>query len=636
MAGKAKEQTRVTMSVQISDQLRRKIDELPRRPGVYLMKDARKEVIYVGKAKDLRARVRSYFQESGEDWRLICRRIGQVEDVDVVVTASEKEALLLESNFIKQFRPRYNVNFRDDKSFVSIKIDRTEPWPRPVVTRRLEDEDALYFGPYASARAARKTMKVLQDVFPLRRCSIRQCRRRERPCLYGEMGKCAAPCCSDVSEEEYDHIIEQVVMFLKGRADDLLDDLREQMERAAEELNYEKAAAIRDRIRAVRETLETQHVADSAADVDRDVFGICTLDRYVSTAVLFVRDGNVRDVASYRFPAELDSEEAIFRSFLNQFYAANRFVPEEVLVPVETGDAEVLESWLSEKKGRRVRIIHPQRGPKRRLIELANRNARQAERAATSAEERRRLEMESLQRILDLSELPRNIECFDISTTQGREAVGSMVVFREGEPDKSSYRRYRIRDIEGQDDFAMMEQVFRRRYGRMVEEDSEPPELVLVDGGKGQLGVALKVLGELGVEAPDVAALAKARTAGGRQVRAERVFLPAPERNTVQDGPIEVPEDSYGFRLVTRVRDEAHRFAVQYHRRLRRKSSMESPLTDIPGIGEKKARRLMDHFGGLNKVKRATEEELKAVPGISDALAAVIVEHFAAARAKNS
>ncbi|MFO7955885.1 MAG: excinuclease ABC subunit UvrC [Candidatus Brocadiia bacterium] len=631
-----KEQMKAAMSLQISDELRRKIDELPRKPGVYLMKDARKEVIYVGKAKDLRARVRSYFQESGEDWRLISKRIGQVEDVDVVVTASEKEALLLESNFIKQFRPRYNVNFRDDKSFVSIKIDRTEPWPRPVVTRRLEDEDALYFGPYASARAARKTMKVLRDVFPLRRCSIRQCRTRERPCLYGEMGKCAAPCCSDVSEEEYDHIIEQVIMFLKGRADDLLDDLREQMEQAAEALNFEKAAAIRDRIRAVQETLETQHVADSAADVDRDVFGICTLDRYVSVAVLFVRDGNVRDVASYRFPAELDTEEAIFRSFLNQFYAANRFVPEEVLVPVETGDAEVLESWLSEKKGRRVRIIHPQRGPKRRLIELANRNARQAERAATSAEERRRLEMESLQRILDLSELPRNIECFDISTTQGREAVGSMVVFRDAEPDKSSYRRYRIRDIEGQDDFAMMEQVLRRRYGRLVEEEGEPPELVLVDGGKGQLGVALRVLGELGVEAPDVAALAKARTTGGRQVRTERVFLPTADRRGVRDRPIEVPEDSYGFRLVTGVRDEAHRFAVQYHRRLRRKSSMKSPLTDIPGIGEKKARRLMDHFGGLNKVRRATKEELMAVPGISDALAAAIIEHFAAAKADHS
>lgn len=610
------------MAHQPPEDLRQKIEQFPRRPGVYLMKDDRSEVIYVGKAKDLRARVRSYFLESGDDWRLISKRIGQVADVDVVVTSSEKEALLLESNFIKQFRPRYNVNFRDDKSFVSIKLDPSQPWPRPIVTRRLDDPAAMYFGPYASARAARKTLRVLRDVFPLRRCSIRECRRRERPCIYGEMGKCAAPCCSDVSEEEYQELVDQVVMFLRGNADDLLDALREDMEEAAGNLEFERAARIRDRIQAVRETLETQHVAESAGDVDRDVFGICTLDHYVSIAVLFVRDGNVRDVASYRFPAELDSQEAIFRSFLNQFYRANRFVPEEVLVPVETEDAEVLESWLSEKKGRRVRIIHPKRGSKRRLVEMAGRNARQAEHAATSAEEKRKLEMESLQRVLDLSELPRNIECFDISTLQGGEAVGSMVVFRKGEPDKSSYRRYKIRGIEGQDDFAMMRQVLGRRYSRLVAEEGEPPELVLVDGGKGQLGVALEVLGELGVEAPDVAALAKARTRAGRQTKAERVFLPG------ESEPVIVPEDSYGFRLIVRVRDEAHRFAISYHRKLRRKSAVKSPLTEVKGIGRKKARRLMEHFGGLNKVMRASVEELKTVPGISDALAQAIRETF--------
>ncbi len=612
------------MAAAVPGKLRKKIDDLPRKPGVYLMKDARSEVIYVGKAKDLRARVRSYFTERGEDWRLISKRIDRVADVDVVVTASEKEALLLESNLIKQFRPRYNVNFRDDKSFVSIKIDTSEPWPRPVVTRRLEDPEAMYFGPYASARAARKTLKVLQEVFPLRRCSIRECRRRERPCIYGEMGKCAAPCCSEVSEEQYQQLIDQVVMFLKGRADDLLEQLREEMEEAAEELEFERAAAVRDRIEAVQTTLERQTVAKSASDVDRDVFGIQTLDRHVSIAVLFIREGNVRDVASYRFPAELDSREAIFRSFLNQFYRANRFVPEEILVPVETEDAELLESWLSEKKGRRVRILYPQRGPKRRLVRMANRNARQAERAATAGEERRRLEMESLQRVLDLSEPPRNIECFDISTLHGREAVGSMVVFRQGEPDKSCYRHYKIREVEGQDDFGMMREVLRRRYSKVAsgEEESGPPELVLVDGGKGQLGAATGVLSELGVEAPDVAALAKARSRGGRRTE-ERVFLPD------RDEPVEVPRDSYGFRLITRVRDEAHRFAVQYHRRLRRKSSMRSPLLEVPGIGPVKSHRLMEHFGGLNKIKRASEEQLKAVPGISGKLARAVADHFA-------
>ncbi|MHC4788206.1 MAG: excinuclease ABC subunit UvrC [Planctomycetota bacterium] len=613
------------MPVQIPVKLARKIEALPRKPGVYLFKDDRHEVIYVGKARDLRARVRSYFQEGGEQWRLIQKRIEQVADVDAVVTDSEKEALLLENNFIKQFRPSCNVYFRDDKSFVSIKIDVTESWPRPIITRRLDRPDALYFGPYASAKAARKTLRVLQDTFPLRKCSIRECRERERPCLYGEMGKCAAPCCADVSEEDYQRLIDQVVMFLKGKADDLLEELRGEMEEASERLEFERAARLRDRVRAIETTLESQHVASSMDDVDRDIFGLCTLDRHVAVAVLFVRNGNIQDVASYRFPAELGSEQAIFGSFLNQFYSQNRFVPEEVLVPVESPDADLLEAWLAEKKGRKVRVIHPQRGAKRRLVELANRNARQAERAATSEQERRRLAMESLQGILGLSELPRNIECFDISTLQGREAVGSMVVFRDGQPDKSSYRHYRIRHVEGQDDFAMMREVLTRRYSKLVEspdEQAEPPELVLVDGGKGQLGVAVDVLQELGVGSCDVAALAKARSRGGRKVKAERVFLPG------RHEPIEVPERTYGFRLITAVRDEAHRFAVRYHRQLRRKATVESPLRRVRGVGRKTARKLMEHFGGLNKVKRASVEQLKAASGVSDTLAEAIYAYY--------
>jgi len=606
------------MTIQMPHSLQEKIADLPHRPGVYMMKDARSEVIYVGKAKDLRLRVRSYWQEGRRERRLISERIGQVEDVAVVVTASEKEAFLLESNLIQQMRPKYNVNFRDDKSFVSIKIDMTEPWPRPIVTRRLDEPEAMYFGPYASAKAARRTLRTLGDVFPLRKCSIRECRARRRPCLYGEMGKCAAPCCHGISEEQYRDLVDQVVMFLKGDAEELLKRLGAEMEQAARNLDFELAARLRDRIGAVRQTVESQRVAESAGDVDRDVFGICALDRYVCVAALFVRDGNVRDVASYRFPAALDSREEIFRCFLGQFYRANRFVPEEVLAPVETEDAELLESWLSEKKGRRVRILHPKRGQKRRLVEMANQNARQAERAATAGVQRRRLEMESLQRILDLDAPPRSVECFDISALQGREAVGSMVVFREGEPDKSSYRRYKIRGVEGQDDPGMMRQALRRRYRKVKEGDAEAPDLILVDGGRGQLGAALEALEELGIRPAAVAALAKARVEDGRQVKAERVYLPG------GDEPIEVPKDTYGFRLITRIRDEAHRFAIQYHRLLRRKSATRSPLEDVDGIGPKKARRLVEHFGGLNKIRRASIEELRTVPGISERLARAI------------
>jgi len=605
-------------------ELRRKVEALPRSPGVYLFKDARHEVIYVGKAKDLRARVRSYWQAGGDEWRLISKRISQVADVDAVVTDSEKEALLLENNFIKQFRPKYNVYFRDDKSFVSIKISLKEPWPRPIITRRLDDREALYFGPYASAKAARKTVRVLQDVFPLRKCSLRQLRERSRPCLYGEMGRCLAPCCRRVSEEEYRGLVDQVVMFLKGRGEALCRELRRQMEEAARALEFERAARLRDRLQAIETTLAGQRVASSASRIDRDVFGLCALDRYVSVAVLLIREGNVRDVGSYRFPAELDSQEEIFGAFLKQFYGSNRFIPDEVLLPVEVRDAPLLEALLSERKGRRVRLLHPRRGARRRLVELANGNARHAEHAATDEQEKGRLEMESLQHILSLSELPRTIECFDVSTLQGREAVGSMVVFRDGRPDKSAYRRYRIRSVRGQDDFAMLREVLTRRYSKVAggAEDAPPlPELVLVDGGQGQLGVALQVLKGLQLESCDVAALAKARSGSGRRLNAERVFLPG------RAVPVEVPEDTYGFRLITRVRDEAHRFAISYHRRLRRKAAVRSPLLEIRGVGRVIARRLLERFGSLDGVRAASVEQLRAVPGVSEALAEAIYSH---------
>ena len=607
--------------------LRQKVDALPESPGIYLMKDVRGEVIYVGKAKSLRARVRGYFHQvavrrTGDD-RLITRRLGEVADVDVVVTGSEKEALILESNFIKQFRPKYNVVFRDDKSFVSIKIPLSEPWPRPIVTRRLDDERALYFGPYASAHGARQTLRLLQDVFPLRKCSMRECRGTERPCIYGEMGKCMAPCCAEVSEEQYRRLIEQVTMFLRGKSDDLLDELRGEMFQAAAEEEFEKAARLRDRIRAVETTLEKQRVGSSAGDVDRDIFGLAATDRSVWIAVLFVRSGNVQDVACYRFRANLDRPDAIFGSFLKQFYTANRFIPDEVLVPVESEDAGLLEEWLGEKKGRRVTVTWPRRGRKKRLVELADRNAREAERISASTEEKHGREMESLRQLLGLSELPRNIECFDISTLQGREAVGSMVVFRGGEPDKASYRRYRIKRVEGQDDLAMMREVLERRCRRAAEagakeRESALPELIVVDGGRGQLHAAQEALTELGLEACEVITLAKARSRGGKKLKAERVFVPGKPQ------PVVLPEHSCGYRLITCIRDEAHRFAISYHRKLRRKAAMESPLTEVPGVGPKIAARLMNHFGSLDNVRAATADELKAVPGISERLAQAI------------
>lgn len=610
------------MGAKVRPKLRKVVNDLPQECGVYLMKDRRSGVIYVGKAKDLRARVRSYFQESPRDERIITRKLAEVADIAVVVTGSEKEALILESNFIKQFRPKYNVLFKDDKSFASIKISTKEPWPRPIVTRNLDDESALYFGPFASAKAARRTVRLLQDIFPLRRCSLRECRQRSRPCIYGEMGKCMAPCCRDVSQEEYRRLVGEVSMFLRGDARKLLQGFRRRMLAASESLDFEKAAQIRDKIEAVEQTLERQRVGSSSKQKDQDIFGLYAFERHVCVAVLIVRGGNVQDVASYRFAGELDSEEAIFGSFLNQFYRASRFIPGEVLLPVQTGDAEILAEWLSEKKGRKVRVLCPKRGEKVRLVELANSNARQAERAATGREEKRRREMESLQGLLGLATLPRTIECFDISTLSGREAVGSMVVFRDGEPDKSSYRHYRIRGGQAGGDTGMMEEVLRRRYGRVAREGGEAPELVLVDGGRGQLGVALRVLREFGFDGCDVAALAKARSYGGKQVQSERVFTPGRSQAKV------LPAAGAALRLVVRVRDEAHRFAVAYHRKLRRKRAGRSPLEEIPGVGKKLAQRLIERFGGLNKIRGATAAQIAQVKGVSKGLAETVRRHL--------
>ncbi len=603
--------------------VRRKLETLPVAPGIYLLKDRRGEVLYVGKAKSLRARVRSYFRDGADTVRLISRFIGEVADLDVVVAGSEKEALVLECNFIKQFRPRYNVNLRDDKSFVSIKISLREPWPRPIVTRRLADKDALYFGPYANAGAARQTLRVLQDIFPLRRCSLRQCREARRHCLYGQMGKCLGPCGEGVTDEQYRELVDQVVGFLRGKGEGVLQELRRQMNEASGAQEFERAARLRDRIRAIETTLEKQRAGSTAERVDRDVFGLAAVDGSVWVAALFVRGGNVQDAASYRFPAGLGEPGEIFCSFLNQFYSANRFIPAEVLLPVPSEDAEVLAEVLSERRGRRVAVLWPQRGAKRRLVELANKNAREAETLATSEEEKRSEQMNSLKEILGLSETPRVIECFDISNLQGREAVGSMAVFRDGEPDKRSYRHYRVRWSEGQDDFAMMHEVLRRRYRHVAEGTGRPeeramPELTVVDGGKGQLSAALRALRGLGLEPKHIVALAKERSAGGKRTRVERVYLPG------RAGAVPLPERSYGSRLLVRVRDEAHRFAVRYHRTLRRREAPRSPLLDVPGVGPALAERLLDHFGGLARIKEATIDEFAEVKGVGEHLARTI------------
>ncbi len=605
------------------DTLAHKIKRFPQQPGIYLMKDRCGEVVYVGKAVDLKKRVSSYFRGGGDESRLITRRIGEVRDVDFVVAQNEKEAFILENNFIKQFRPKYNVLFRDDKSFVSIKIPLDESYPGPIITRRAEDPNAKYYGPYSNAAAARETLEFLHTMFPLRKCTPRQFNAAVRPCLYGQMGRCLAPCCREVPKEVYGELLKEVSMLLEGKSDALLRRLRADMNNAADALNFEKAAVLRDRIKAVEETIERQLV-DSASDrVNRDVFGYFSTDKKVWVAVLFIRGGAIRDAATYSFSAALDSAWAIVRAFINQFYINNRFVPDEILLPVDMSGLDLPADWLRTKCGKTVKVLRPLRGRKERLVRMASRNAEEAQRVNTLESEKRRLELDSLRQYASLEKLPRNIECFDISNLNGREAAGSMVVFRSGVPEKKSYRRFKIRDVEGQDDFAMMREVIERRYKHVREktggkEMQKMPDLIVVDGGKGQLKAACRGLENLGVLLPDVVAIAKARPGEPSQKREERIFLADAEHAIVLD------KNSHAYRLLTRIRDEAHRFAIRYHRKLRRKASMKSPLTEIPGIGEKMAGRLLDHFKSLERIKQADVEELSAISGISHSRAVLM------------
>ncbi len=608
--------------------LKKKIERFPESPGIYLMKDDRGEVVYVGKSSNLKSRVRSYFRGSeGDASRLICRRMDEIRDIDFVVAGSEKEAFLLEINFIKQFRPRCNVLLRDDKSYVSIKVAMDEPYPRPVITRRTGDKNARYFGPYSNSRAARLTLKMLNDVFPLRKCNLRQYQAASRPCLYGQMGRCLAPCCREVSERVYAELLEEVFMLLEGKSDALIRRMRDEMKESARRMDYETAAACRDRIRAVEETVEKQLASSVMDRVDRDVFGYFSTDKVVWISALFIRDGRMHDAAAYSFPADLDSAEGILISFVKQFYIANRFAPDEILLPVHCDDLNLLAGWLREKRGKKVNIARPQRGRKKQLVELACRNARQALKVHVDEREKRLMEMESLKESLQLEELPFNIECFDISNLGGREAAGSMVVFRDAEPDRGSYRRYRVGEAAGRDDLAMLHEVIQRRYSHVVDKQGPElmqrvPELIVVDGGRGQLDAAGRALDELGIRYGCLVALAKARSAGGEMISCERVFLRGKE------SPVELDPGSHAFMLLTRIRDEAHRFAVQYHRKLRRKAFLESPLTSVPGVGAKTAQLLLDHFKSLDRIREAGVEELCSVKGVSTARAEKIYLHM--------
>ena len=606
--------------------LEAKLATLPTSPGVYLFKNADGEVIYVGKAKSLRARVRQYAR--GGDGRVqLPFLLAQLADVEVLITGSEKEALLLENTLIKQYWPRYNIRLKDDKSYWHVKVTTQDPWPRLFLTRQIVKDGSKYLGPFHSSTAVQETLEIIRKVFPLRTCADTVFRNRTRPCLEYQIKRCLGPCVLPVDPEEYQRQLKGALLLLEGKNTELVEQLTDRMQAAAAALRFEEAARLRDQVRAITQTGERQRVALPLGN-DQDIFGLYREGGFIEVQVLFVRAGKLLGNQEYGFDDNEFPDEEVLGELLAQFYQGDRFVPDEVILPVALEDAPVREELLTERKGKKVTLLCPQRGDKVRLVEMAQENARQSFVEKRRGAEQKEKTLDSLRRALRLRNAPKRIECFDISNIQGNLAVGSMVVFDEGEPDKNRYRRFRIKTVQGADDFAMMYEVLTRRYRRALEEH-DLPDLLMVDGGKGQLGVAVEVFRELGITEVDVIGLAKMRTERdpyGEEVShsAERVFLPG------RKNPVVLKPNSTALFLLQQVRDEAHRFAITYHRLLRAKERLGSPLDAVPGIGPARRKALLRHFGSLKRVSAATTEELTQVPGVTPAMAEAIHKQFRA------
>jgi excinuclease ABC subunit C len=595
--------------------LAERIALLPTAPGCYLMVDAKGSVIYVGKAKNLRARVRSYFREGGDVTRpFVGFLVRRVDDVQFIVTDTEKEALLLENTLIKKHKPRYNIELKDDKTFLSLRLDTTAEWPRLQRIRRPRRGDrARIFGPYASAGSLKQTLRFLQRIFPLRSCPDHVLRNRSRPCILHQIGRCCAPCVGLADRHEYKVFVENTILFLEGRRDEVTALLHRKMEEFSDAMEFERAAAVRDQLRALQRTVETERVATHRA-FDRDVVALNRAAGRMVVTVLQYRGGNLEGTRHFDFADTGQDDGEVLDSFLAQAYEGARLVPRDVLTSHAPESRELLESVLAEARGGPVRVMAPERGEKRRLVELALTNGAQMLGRVLAGEKTRESVLSGLQSALGLPRPPHRVECFDISNFQGAFVVGAMTCLIDGEPARGEYRLFRVKGVAGQDDFASMREVLTRRYRRVIGEGGPLPDLIVIDGGKGQLAVACVVLEELGlIGRVPVVGLAKARLKGtSKGVRLpvrteERVFLPG------RKNPVVLGRANPGLHLLMRVRDEAHRFGVSYHRRLRGKSSLMTGLEGIAGLGEKRRKDLLRHFGSLLRVREASVEQLGEV-----------------------
>jgi excinuclease ABC subunit C len=602
--------------VLIEEQIR----SLPASPGVYLFKDAGGRVLYVGKAARLRDRVRSYFASSAGLPTKTQRLIEGVADIDFLVTDSEQEAVLLECNLIKKYRPRYNVRLKDDKSYPYLKIDLREPFARIYITRRWEQDGARYFGPFASAGSVRQTLQVLKKLFPFRNCKRKIDGRDKRACIEYDIHRCWGPCIGAISREEYDRVLRQVMLFLEGRDDRIKRELRLKIGEASERLEFERAAVLRDQLMAVESITERQKVSSTLRG-DLDVVALARFRDLALAQVFFIRGGKLLGREPYMMEGVQDEADTrVTASFVQQFYASSPNIPPTILLQHPVEEPALLEKWLEARRGGAVALQVPRRGEKKELVDMVAENARQGLEQyrikQLAAPDALGTALAELKEALHLPHLPLRIECYDISNIQGAWAVGSMAVFDGGMARRAYYRRFRIRTVAGADDYAMLEEVLRRRFRRAEDQKDTPwgllPDLLLVDGGRGQLNAALEVLKEKGLSLP-TAAIAKEK---------EELYLPdSPE-------PISLPRTSPALYLVQRIRDEAHRFALSYHVKVRRRAAVQSALDSIPGIGPKRKKALLRHFGSLSGIRQATLEELVRLPGMTQKLAEKLKEYI--------
>jgi len=605
-----------------------RVAALPNKPGVYVFRNAEGRVIYVGKAASLRSRVRSYFGSPRSMEPKMRSLALAIADFDYIVTNTAQEALHLEATLVKRHQPVFNVRLKDDKHYPYLKIDVQNPWPRVEITRRIENDGARHFGPYASAGSVRRTLDVVKRLFPWRPCTHEITGTRARPCLDFFIGRCIAPCSGACSKEEYDEVVREVILFLEGRTENVLRALRTQMAEASRNTQYERAAILRDQIRAIENVSEAQ-VTAYARPTDEDVFGLARSDGEAEVQVLFIR--GTKMIGGDHFPldgAKDEPDAEVVNGFLKQFYESSTYVPRTVLLPLQVPEKTEIEAWLSEKRGSRVSLLTPKRGTKRRLVAMATENAREALEVArlkwlTDTGKTQRA-LEELQEELNLPALPHRIECYDVSDIMGAHPVGSMAVFIDGRPRPAEYRRFRIKTVEGANDVAMMAEMLRRRFKRAAQAaeekaagDSEGwgalPDLLILDGGRAQLNVAVDALREAGASFIPAAGLAKQQ---------EELYV----KDLAE--PIVLPRTSQALYLVQRIRDEAHRFAVTYHRNVRQRAGTRSALDSIPGIGPKRKRALLRKFGSVREIREASVDDIAATVGFTRSLAERVKEYL--------